>query len=725
MISNFRLAALSACSVMLLLASCQKQNSDGLSSESTKGQDFSHMQAYHTTSNASPNQVYVKFKKGFEPRIGEVSSAGSVVSRTGISSVDRAVADLGVKKIERIIPYAPKFESSYSRHGLDRWYSVEFEEVEGNLQRAISMYSSLDEIEHVETVKQVVFAPQSPSYAYDPLLAFGESCKNITRSSDTYPFNDPMLADQWHYDVGKLNTKRDASIYLFDAWRAKAGDPRVLVAVVDGGVKFDHEDLVDNYWINEAEMNGTPGVDDDGNGYIDDYYGWNFINNSNAIQASSHGTHVAGTVAAVNNNGKGVCGVAGGTGNNDGTRIVSCQILSDYGGGATADAMAKAITYGATVGAVISQNSWGFLGGQRQKVVEDAIDYFIAEAGNPELFPDSPMKGGITVFGAGNDGVEQEFFPAAYGPAIAVASSDESRTLSSFSNYGSYVDITAPGGNRDSEKYMILSTNSDSSKPYVYKFGTSMASPHVSGVAALIVAANYGKLTSAELNKMLMESVDPFVVSGKLTGSGLLNATKFLKPEDDKKAPEAILDLSAQADSLFWKVPVETSKDRVSKYTIYYSAEELSSENLSSAGSYSLEEYYWLPEGSLIGFALSEIEGLDVKSKNYYAIVSEDVWGNRSELSNVIRYPDSKPTSGGITLSESAFKSSFVVGWDKGFEGEKTISLIDRSGRTVYNVKVGSSETSYTVDVPKIASGVYTVQVVGGSQKFTTPIVKL
>ena len=149
-------------------------------------------------------------------------------------------------------------------------------------------------------------------------------------ANSSLPMNDPLLQDQWHYqnDGTLAYSKKGADINLFKALEITHGSPNVIVAIVDGGIDINHEDLAANIWINTAEKNGTSGKDDDGNGYKDDVYGWNFVDNSATIVPHSHGTHVAGTVAAVNNNGKGVCGVAGGSGHGDGVRLMSCQIFT-------------------------------------------------------------------------------------------------------------------------------------------------------------------------------------------------------------------------------------------------------------------------------------------------------------------------------------------------------------------------------------------------------------
>ncbi len=135
----------------------------------------------------------------------------------------------------------------------------------------------------------------------------------------SYRFNDPRLPEQWHYqNFGNISgTVAGADINLFPAWEVTTGSPEVVVAIIDGGIDYTHEDLAANMCINEAELNGLPGVDDDGNGFVDDIYGFNFCTNSGEIYPHSHGTHVAGTVGAVNNNGIGVAGVAGGAGSKD------------------------------------------------------------------------------------------------------------------------------------------------------------------------------------------------------------------------------------------------------------------------------------------------------------------------------------------------------------------------------------------------------------------------
>lgn len=166
---------------------------------------------------------------------------------------------------------------------------------------------------------------------------------------------------QWHYKNFGITPRsvEGADINLFEAWKQTTGSPNVIVSIVDGGIDGSHEDLKDNLWINEGEIPGN-GIDDDGNGFIDDVYGYNFVSDKGEItlDEAGHGTHVAGTVAARNNNGIGVSGVAGGDGTpNSGARLMSCQIFEGANGSGQG---AGATVYGANNGAVISQNSWGY-----------------------------------------------------------------------------------------------------------------------------------------------------------------------------------------------------------------------------------------------------------------------------------------------------------------------------------------------------------------------------
>ena len=356
------------------------------------------------------------------------------------------------------------------------------------------------------------------------------------------------------------------------------------IAVTDHGVEYDHPDLAGNMWVNEAELNGTPGVDDDNNGYVDDIYGWNVILDSGTINPGTHGTHVAGTVAAVNNNGIGVCGVAGGTGNGDGARIMSLAIFDSTS--ANAGSYPDAYAYAADNGAVISQNSWGYTSGVAMpQDVSDALDYFIANAGVDENGNQTGlMKGGLLVFAAGNEGTPSARMPAADPRTLCVTAMCSDYTRPNYANYSDDVDIFAPGGadgndRNYSDADRVYSTDLDGG--YSYKWGTSMACPHVSGIDALVIA-HYGVghpgFTVEECREILLRSyrsVSEYVepkYDGKL-GVGLADAGMIFL-EDAGTAPGTVSAPAARAMGreleLAWTVPADGNGLPVAEFRLTY-----------------------------------------------------------------------------------------------------------------------------------------------------------
>ncbi len=286
------------------------------------------------------------------------------------------------------------------------------------------------------------------------------------------PPNDPYFRYLWGlHNEGQafmeplgipLTGRPDADIDAPEAWAQREDASDVIVAVIDTGVDISHPDLRDIIWVNEGEIPDN-GIDDDGNGYVDDVHGWDFYHDDNTVFDDAvdddHGTHVAGTIAAVANNSTGVAGIAWGA------KIMPLKFLGPDGG-ATSDAI-RAITYAAQHGATLSNNSWGGGG------YSEALRLAIKEAGI------------LFVAAAGNDALDNDIFPhypSSYDldNVIAVAASDWVDGLASFSNYGQQsVDLAAPG-------FWILSTVPGG---YDWFAGTSMAAPHVAGAAALLIAA--------------------------------------------------------------------------------------------------------------------------------------------------------------------------------------------------------------------------------------------
>ena len=448
----------------------------------------------------------------------EQLESAEMATRSGITALDAVAVELGAEQLKPVFNLKVNAERKREM-GMHRWYTMTFSE-EANLEAAAKALASLDIVERVQFSTRVE-APKLEGVEVDP------STVALTRSSEL-PYDDPMLKDQWHYNndgsVDFPGAKAGADINLFDAWELTAGRPDVVVAVVDEGVYYEHPDLKPNMRANEAELNGQEGVDDDNNGYVDDVYGYNFVNGGRITWTrsgdSGHATHVAGTVAAVNNNGIGVSGVAGGTGKGDGVRMISCQIISG-GTAAGVSATAAAVEYAADNGACVLQNSWGFGAGQisndqgfengSTSVEAQAFLYFMQTKNHPNL------EGGIVIFAAGNDGKAVAGYPAAWNKLIAVSSIAPDGLPTYYTCYDRGCNVSAPGGEyfkrngSTVESGCVLSTFLNNK--YFYSQGTSMACPHVSGIAALAIsyAADNGiVLTLPELKDIIVSSVSTF-----------------------------------------------------------------------------------------------------------------------------------------------------------------------------------------------------------------------
>jgi subtilisin family serine protease len=338
----------------------------------------------------------------------------------------------------------------------------------------------------------------------DPRVRYAEP--NFLVHADATP-NDPAFTNLWGLNntgqaINGFPGTPDADIDAAEAWNVTTGSAGVTVAVIDTGVDWSHPDLSGQIWINPGENCGgcrTDGIDNDHNGYVDDWRGWDFVgDDNNPMDDHGHGTHVAGTIGAAGNNGVGVAGV------NWNVRLMPIKFLNAQGSGSTADAIG-AVLYAAQNGADVMNNSWA--GGDYSQALGDAIT--VADQHN-SLF----------VAAAGNDGSDNDAeptYPASYDlpNVVAVAATDNSDDLAYFSNVGRQsVDLGAPGVD-------IYSTWPGSG--YQFLSGTSMATPQVAGAAALAKAA-FPSATAVGLKALLLDSVDPSpALADETTTGGRLN----------------------------------------------------------------------------------------------------------------------------------------------------------------------------------------------------------
>lgn len=587
------------------------------------------LKAQSASSGLVPGVVRVKLQREVASRIsqGALPLSNGIVT-TGVTPLDRVNQKVKAVSMKRLIPYSPKFEEKHKAAGLDLWYEIRFSDEGIAPLQAGNLYKSVPGVQIAENVRPVSmiggesFRPVSP-----------EEIARVSRAAATPPFDDPLLPQQWHYyNDGSLlaGSVAGADANVWRAWSEETGKSDVLVAIIDGGFQYDHPDLAQNAYVNEAELNGQPGVDDDGNGYVDDIYGYNFVINSADISAHSHGTHVAGTVGAVNNNGIGVSGVAGGDGQG-GVKMLVCQVFDNRSGVEANNA--AALIYAADMGASIAQCSWGWSSPDYcEQSVLDAIDYFTANGGGDK------MSGGLCIFANGNTGTEGNYYPACYDKVVAVGAMDPMLKPASYSTYGDWVDVTAPGGNEDyGEKYGVLSTLPNST--YGYNEGTSMACPHVSGIAALVLS-KYGSktFTNENLRQQLVSSVNDFYtanpsVEGKF-GSGYIDAYKALQMGSGA-APQPVADytLTPSQDNILieWTIP-DAEEKSVDHHIIYYSTEPFTAaSDLNALKSVTIDTKF-----KYSGDAMQyELGGLNSLTTYYIAIRAVNRYGNASDLSAV------------------------------------------------------------------------------------------
>lgn len=491
--------------------------------------------------DAEAGELLIKFSPEMSDILDQAQlskTRAGKATRSGIPSTDEVLDILGSYSFERVFPVDANTEARTREAGLHLWYTVKFNKGT-DLKTAAERLKQLGEISKVQTngrIKRAYNTDSKRIYLSDKALQ-----QKSTRSAANSEPNDPGFTSQWHYrnlgegnydfenlNNNKVGAKAGCDVNALEAWKTCKGDPSIIVAILDEGVMYTHPDLAANMWCNPGESVQGAQTDGDGNGYEGDLHGYNFVTESGDItwtdaNDTGHGTHVAGTIAAVNNNGIGVSGVAGGDGTpNSGVKIMSCQVFSGQNS-VTLAGEARAIKYAADNGAVILQCSWGYNSSESSIIngytpgpatekewaetyplEKEALDYFINNAGSPN----GVIDGGIPVFAAGNEYAGNPAFPGAYSKCVSVSSLAADYTPACYTDFGSLVTLSAPGGDLEyyskigeqedeywaetettKQKGAVLSTMIKNGRPaYGYMEGTSMACPHVSGVAALGLA---------------------------------------------------------------------------------------------------------------------------------------------------------------------------------------------------------------------------------------------
>lgn len=599
--------------------------------------------------NYISGEVRVYLSEELTALVEEAAESGTIVTKS--SDMNNALSELGITEMTRLFPHAGEFEERTRREGLHRWYVVKY-------SQSVPLTKAQTSLEMVDGIE--IFEPVMPAKIND--------------------FNDDLFTDLW----GMYNTSNPGfDINVRPVWKDyTTGDPKVVVCVVDDGIDLYHEDLAEN-----CASTGH----------------YNFVNKNEYIIAGDHGTHVAGTIAAVGNNGKGVVGVAGGdkAKGQKGVTLISSQIFTDeesVGG-------AQAIKWGADHGAVISQNSWGYsfdrdgngkIEGDEYTQAMNArisasdkagVDYFIKYAGcdnNGNQLPNSPMKGGVVIFAAGNDALQMGA-PAEYEKVIAVGSVSSDGRKSSFSNYGDWVDICAPGS-------AILSTYPGNQ--YETIGGTSMACPHVSGVAALIVSYFGGAgFTNEMLKEKLLESSNKSIIPQYNQIGGLVDAYGAFVYGNDK-APAEVTDLEVSAIGnsidLAWTVPADEEGKAAYGFLVIYSKDKAKVEAATPNSLQDVEYTTCAPELSAGEKAQFSVTRLDFESQYYVKMLAYSYGRNYSASTEIF---DAQTTENHAPVVILEYEGEISMMSSETLNIPVTFSDPDGHEVTIEHVKASEAET--------------------------------
>lgn len=717
---------------LALLAGCQKDPD----TESTPAPDTDRVEGV----------IRLKFDRETAEALNVIRTRSGRVL-TGNISFDELCERYNVTGMERLFADNGCAERT-RKAGLDLWYIIRFE---GSAEQVAEDFGEIAGVNHVEIPRRITKVGGMSRKSGTPwrkLMALPKAAPS------NYPFNDPLFGGQWPlYNDGTINANAQAGadINVLPAWEKTAGRSDVIVAVVDEGVEYTHPDLAGNMWS---------GI------------GKNFCDrdNDDITWGEGHGTHVAGTIAAVSNNGIGISGIAGGTGGGNGAKIMSCEIFHPTDGhyDANSNATADAIKYAADNGAVICQNSWGYAAGalsydqwsSADRATKEAIDYFIRYAG---MSPDGetqtgPMAGGVVIFAAGNEYSRLASYPAAYDACISVASISCTYEAAWYTNYGSTVDICAPGGGDEANFVNLISydegynlstipTNLQNGDSFVYTYangetetktidyvsstvgygymmGTSMACPHVSGVAALIVS-QFGApgFTNEQLKEKLFSTardIDSYQGTiynswdrgtyagkiGKLVDAGAVLDSGEVPPVSDQPT---ITPAVGQSDTF----TLGASERKTLQYT------------LAGYMEWRLDD----PSGKIAKSIDGDVVTLTIDASQYAAgsYTAELLAMNGTKTAKrTIAYTVSKgdnPT--GISMDFYPNPCTDVLNILPNYSGESTIRIRNSMGTEVMNITLGLiNEEPVKLDVSGLASGTYLVQVTYNGIQITRTIVK-
>lgn len=660
-------------------------------------------------------------------------SFDELCERYNVTGMERLFADNGCAERTR-------------KAGLDLWYIIRFE---GSAEQVAEDFGEIAGVNHVEIPRRITKVGGMSRKSGTPwrkLMALPKAAPS------NYPFNDPLFGGQWPlYNDGTINANAQAGadINVLPAWEKTAGRSDVIVAVVDEGVEYTHPDLAGNMWS---------GI------------GKNFCDrdNDDITWGEGHGTHVAGTIAAVSNNGIGISGIAGGTGGGNGAKIMSCEIFHPTDGhyDANSNATADAIKYAADNGAVICQNSWGYAAGalsydqwsSADRATKEAIDYFIRYAG---MSPDGetqtgPMAGGVVIFAAGNEYSRLASYPAAYDACISVASISCTYEAAWYTNYGSTVDICAPGGGDEANFVNLISydegynlstipTNLQNGDSFVYTYangetetktidyvsstvgygymmGTSMACPHVSGVAALIVS-QFGApgFTNEQLKEKLFSTardIDSYqgpIYNGRGTYAGKIGK---------------LVDAGAALDS--GEVPPVSDQPTITPatgqndtFTLGASERKTLQYTLAGYTEWRLDD----PSGKIAKSIDGNVVTLTIDASQYaagsYTAELLAVNGTKTAKRTIAYTVSEGDNPTGISMDFYPNPCTDVLNILPNYSGESTIRIRNSMGTEVMNITLGLiNEEPVKLDVSGLASGTYLVQVTYNGIQITRTIVK-